>query len=406
MRRTIFAVVLTSVFILASAAAGLAADPVYKGSKTFGPMITGGITDEFAGMIREDPDIAAGKPLRIGKDVGDEDLRKLVPLADVLTGLLIERNDAITDLSPLSALAGLTYLKLDSLKGVTTLAPLGALTKMKELEIRGVQYPDLDFLAGMNDLESLAFFMMPPDANDASPLKGKVKLKKLHFYGGVKGGVKDISMLADMKDLEDLSLYMTSVEDLSPISGLTGMKRLSLYGIPATDMSPVGNLAELNYIWIYATKFDDYSPLAKLTKLEELDCGISALDTLEYVENMPKLKVIGMLREEIDDYSPLAKCPELTKVSFESMKGGPIDLSVFSEHKKLVNLFVRGSEVKNAPAVAALPKLEWLILIDTTGIEDVSVFKDLPKLKRVSLKAGQFPDEQIEALGDKAQVQK
>jgi len=405
MRRVIFAVVLTSVLILASAAVGLAADPTYKTSSTFGPMITGGITDEFVGMIREDKDIAKGKPLRIGKDVGDEDLRKLVPLADVLTGLLFERNDAITDLSPLSALTGLTYLKLDSLKGVTTLAPLGALVNMKELEIRGVQYPDLGFLSGMNDLESLVFFMMPPEANDASPLKGKVKLKKLHFYGGVKGGVKDISMLADMKDLEDLSLYMTSVEDLSPISGLTGMKRLNLYGIPATDMSPVGNLTELTYIWIYATKFKDYSPLAKLTKLEELAGGISALDTLEYVESMPNLNSVSMLREEISDYSPLSKCPELAEVNLESMKGGPIDLSVFSEHKKLVNLFVRGSEVKNAPAIAALPKLEWLILIDTTGIDDVSVFKDLPKLKRVSLKKGQFPDAQIEALGDKAQVQ-
>ncbi len=406
MKREMLAAVLVFAFLIVSASAGFAADPVYKGSKTFGPMITGGITDEFVDMIREDPDIAAGKPLRIGKDVGDEDLKKLVPLADMLTGLLIERNNEITDLSPLSALVGLTYLKLDSVREVTTLAPLGALVNMKELEIRGVQYPDLDFLTGMNDQESLAFFMMPEGITDASSLKGKVKLKKLHLYGGAKGGVEDISMLADMEDLEDLSLYMTSVEDLSPISGLTKMKRLSLYGIPAKDMSPVENLAELKYIWIYATKFEDYSPLAKLTKLEELAGGLSALDTLEYVENMPKLKEISMLREEIDDYSPLAKCPELTKVSFESMKGAPIDLSVFSEHKKLVNLFVRGSEVKNAPAVAALPKLEWLILIDTTGIEDVSVFKDLPKLKRVSVKEGQFPDEQIEALGDKAQVQK
>ena len=58
MRRAIFAVVLTSVFILASTTVGLAADPTYKTSSTFGPMITGGITDEFVGMIREDKDIA------------------------------------------------------------------------------------------------------------------------------------------------------------------------------------------------------------------------------------------------------------------------------------------------------------------------------------------------------------
>lgn len=407
MKREMLTGILTAVFLLLFVTAGFAAEPLYKGSATFGPMITGGITDEFIGMIREDPDIAKGKPLRLGKEITDDDLRKLPPLADVLTGLLIERNDTITDLSPISGLSGLTFLKLDSVKGVTTLAPLGALVKMKDLEIRAVEYPDLDFLTGMNDLESLAFFMMPEAVSDITPLKGKTGMKKLNLYGGTKGdGISDISVVAEMTELEDLSLYMTKVEDLSPIAGLTKLKRLDLYGIPATDMSPVENLIELTYIWIYATKFDDYSPLAKLTKLEEFAAGISALDTLEYLENMPKLKKIGMLREEISDYSPLSKCPELTEVKLEAMKGGPIDLSVFSEHKKLVNLFVRSSEVKNAQAVAALPKLEWLILIDTTGIEDVSVFKDLPKLKRVSLKAGQFPDEQIEALGDKAQVQK
>ncbi len=129
----------------------------------------------------------------------------------------------------------------------------------------------------------------------------------------------DISFLAELAELEDLSLYMIKADDLSPIGGLTKLKRLSLYAIPATDMSPVENLTELRYIWIYATKFEDYSPLTKLTKLEELHGGLSKLDTLEYVEFMPKLKIVRMLREDIIDVSPLAKCPDLTEVVIESI---------------------------------------------------------------------------------------
>ena len=391
---------------LAFVSAGWAAEPKYAKSSTFGPMITGGVTDEFLQMVREDPDIKKGKPLRLGKDITDDDLKKVATLADVLTGVLIERNDTITDLSPLSSLSGLTYLKLDSMKGVKTLAPIGALVKMKELEIRQVEYPDLDFLTGMNDLESLIFFMQPKQIEDITPLKGKAKLKTLRLYGGAgQEGIKDISVLAELTELEDLSLYMTKVEDLSPISGLVKMKRLDLYGIRATDMSPVENLTELRYIWIYATKFEDYSPLAKLTKLEEFRAGISQLDTLEYLENMPKLKIVSMLREDIHDFSPLAKCPDLVEVNLEGVKG-VIDLSVFAEHKKLKNLFVRNTEVKNAETIVALPRLEWLILIDTKGIPDVTIFKDLPKLNRISVKEGQFPAEQIEALGKKASVQK
>jgi len=407
MKKGIVARVLVAVLlVLAVVSTGFAADPKYSKSSTFGPMITGGVTDEFLQMVREDPDIKKGKPLRLGKDITDDDLKKVATLADVLTGVLIERNDTITDLSPLSSLSGLTYMKLDGLKGVKTLAPVGALVKMKQLEIRQVEYPDLDFLTGMNDLESLIFFMQPKQIEDISPLKGKAKLKTLRLYGGAgQDGISDISVLEELTELEDLSLYMTKVEDLSPISGLTKLKRLDLYGIPATDMSPVENLTELRYIWIYATKFEDYSPLANLTKLEEFRAGISKLDTLEYLESMPKLKIVSMLREDIQDFSPLAKCPELTEVNLEAVKG-VIDLSVFAEHKKLKNLFVRNAEVKNAEAIVALPRLEWLILIDTKGIADVSIFKDLPKLNRVSVKEGQFPAEQVEALGKKASVQK
>ena len=55
--------------------------------------------------------------------------------------------------------------------------------------------------------------------------------------------------------------------------------------------------------------------------------------------------------------------------------------------------------VKNPEAVTALPKLEWINVIDAQGVEDITIFKDLPKLKRVSIKKGQYPAEQLEVLG-------
>lgn len=402
MKGRLIPALLALLFVLAVSAAAFAADPKYAKSSTFGPKITDGVTDEFLQMVRDDPDIKKGKPLRLGGAVTDDDLKKVASLADVLTGLLMERTDQVTDLSPLSNLSGLTYLKLDSLKGIKTLAPLGALVKLKELEIRQVEYPDLDFLAGMNDLESLVFFMQPKTIEDISPLKGKAKLKRLHLYSAP---VTDISVLAELAGLEDLSLYMIKADDLSPIGGLTKLKRLSLYAIPAKDMSPVENLTELRYIWIYATKFEDYSPLEKLTKLEELHGGLSKLDTLEYVESMPKLKIVKMLREDIIDVSPLAKCPDLTEVVLESITG-PVDLAVFAGHKKLTALDVEGCKVLNPEAITALPRLERLDLQKTEGVADFSIFKDLPKLRYIYAKVGQFPDEQIAPYGKIAIIQK
>lgn len=389
-------------YFMLFAASAWAAEPKYTGSSTFGPKVTDGLTDEFVAKIREDPDIKKGKPLRLGSGIKDEDLTKLLPLADVLTGLEIESADGVTDLTPLSSLTNLTYLKVERLKGVATLAPLAPLFNMKKLHLRQVEYPDLTFLTGMNDLEELVFFMQPKTIEDITPLEGKVKLKKLNFYSAP---ITDISVLAGLEALEDLDLYMTKVEDLSPLAGLTKLKKLSLYSIPAKDMTPVGNLTGLQDIWIYATKFEDYSPLAKLVNLESLRAGLSKLDTLECVESMPKLKVVKMLREDILDFTPLAKCLNLTEIVLESVSGA-IDLAALSGLEKLTALDVEGSKVKNPEAIIALPRLQRLDLQKTEGIADFSMFKDLPKLQYIYAKVDQFPKEQIEPYGKKAIIQK
>ncbi len=380
---------------LVLAPAAMAADPKYTVSKAMGPKLEGGITDEFIEQLKEDEGLKNKKPLRLGKGISDDDLKKLAPLADIIVSMEIDSSEDITDLSPLSSLTGLTKLKINRLKNVTTMEPLAALVNMKELEIRQTEYPDIKFVSGMNELESLVFFMQPKEFSDISPLEGKTSLKTLHFYSCP---IEDISVLAGLTGLEDLSLYMTAVKDLEPIGGLTGLKKLSLYAVKAPDMTPVGNLTNLEYIWIYATKFDDYSPLAKLVNMVDFNAGLSALDTLEYLVHMPKLKFVRLLNEDIQDFTPLADCPTLETANLEGVKG-VVDLNVFKDHKKLVNLFLRSCKVKNPEAVTALPKLEWINVIDAQGVEDITIFKDLPKLKRVSIKKGQYPAEQLEVLG-------
>ncbi len=400
-RKTGILFLVMACFLLVAASAW-AAEPEYSKS-SMGPKLTDGITDEFVAMVREDEAIKKGKPLRLGRGIKDEDLAKLPPLADVLTGLEIDSGDGVTDLTPLSSLANLTYLKVERLKGVTTLAPLSTLVNMKKLHIRQMEYPDLAFLEGMNDLEELMFFMQPKNITDITPLKGKAKLKKLGLYSAP---ITDISVLAGLEALEDLDLYMTKVEDLSPIAGLKNLTKLSLYSIPAKDMTPVGNLTGLKEIWIYATKFEDYSPLAKLVNLEVLRAGLSKLDTVKYVESMPKLKEVHMLSEKIDDIAPLAKCPGLTIIVLDNVSGTTIDLATFSGLEKLEALLLQGTKVINPEGIAGLKKLKRLNLQKTEGIADVSIYKDLPSLQYIYVKADQFPKEQTDLFEKKIQISK
>ena len=168
-------------------------------------------------------------------------------------------------------------------------------------------------------------------------------------------------------------------------------------------MTPVGELSELRHIWIYATKFKDYSPLAKLTKLEELHAGISQFDRLDVVATMPNLRSLRLLRDKVTDFSPLAVSANLEEVNIETQNVG--DLGIFANKTKLKSLILRDCTVSNAGAIADLPALETLSLRDAKGVDDITVFKDLPKLRRLSVSKGAFPDQDLEVFGDKISQQ-
>lgn len=376
----------------------VSAEPKYQANSTFGPKLTGGVSDEFLEKARAEGNLGE-KPLRLSA-ITDEDLRKVTSLKDILTGVEIDNAKELTDISPLGEMSNLTYVKLERLDKVTDLSPLGNLTKLKKLHIRQVPYESFDFLKPLDNLEELVFFMQPKQPSDISALAGKKNMKILHFYSAQ---ITDISPLADSTELEDLSLYMTEAEDLSPLTAFPKLRRLSLYSVPAKDLSPVGELTELRSIWIYATKFEDYSPLAKLTKLEELHAGISHFDRMDVVRSMPNLRSVKLLRDKVTDFAPLAECKELREAVLEGMHVG--DLSIFANATKLERLDLENSTVSNPEAIAALPALSALDLQKTEGVTDISIFKDLPKLKYIYSKKGQFPEEQLAPFEKKAVVQ-
>ena len=196
------------------------AEPKYKFNSAFGSTMTEGVTDEFLAKAREEG-LLDQKPLNLEK-IGNEDLAKVVALKDVLKGLKITNSPNLTDLSPLKELTGLETLYLERLDKLTDLSPIAAVTSLKELEIRQVNYASLDFLAPLDNLEVLKFFMMPKKPSDISSVAGKPKLRIANFYGAE---ITDISPLTDSKDLEELSLYMTKVADLSLLPTFSKLKK-------------------------------------------------------------------------------------------------------------------------------------------------------------------------------------
>ena len=148
--------------------------------------------------------------------------------------------DNVTDIAPVQALTGLTYLHCSgTAPGKGELVDLSPLKTMKLRDLRFI-----------NTLVS-----------DLSPLKDM----QLTNLGANNTRVIDLSPLKDMK-LTELHLNETRVSDLSPLKDMQLIK-LACWKAPVSDLSPLKDM-KLKYLYIRQTKVTDLSLLRDMPLLE------------------------------------------------------------------------------------------------------------------------------------------
>src|SRR5688500_3079116 len=111
-----------------------------------------------------------------------------------------DKNDRVTDLTPLSGLTSLRSLIVANTQ-ITDLAPLSRLINLQTLNIRGTPVIDL------------------------APLAALISLETLNLRGTQ---IADVAPLVDLVALQTLSLWGTRVMDLTPLTALTSLKILNL----------------------------------------------------------------------------------------------------------------------------------------------------------------------------------
>jgi hypothetical protein len=164
--------------------------------------------------------------------------------------------------------------------------------------------------------------------------------------------VDNISFLADLPAVVDLSVSGTNVTDLSPISSLAGMKRLDLTACPVRNVAPIKNLTMLERLSLENTQISDIRPLTNLTNLVSL-----ALDGTQ-----------------VSDLSPLAGMSKL------------VELKLFF-----------CPNICDAKPLSGLTKLGYLDLSDT-AVESIEPLIGLKSLAFLSLSRTTVPQEESQRL--------
>lgn len=168
-------------------------------------------------------------------------------------------------------------------------------------------------LAALTDLRELT--LVGTKVVDLSPVSRMTDMKVLNLKATDGWGwdrnkethsaLADVSPLRKMTQLEYLYLRDTSVADLTPLRNMTHLRGLDLGGTLVTDLGPLEGMTELEWLDISATQVSDLSPLARMTNLRELFCGGTQVADLSPLTDLTEIRELGLSRTPVQEISAL-----------------------------------------------------------------------------------------------------
>jgi len=119
---------------------------------------------------------------------------------------------------------------------------------------------DLSVIANLTNLESLQMAGVVVD--DLSPLAKLDRLMSLTLYNGDQP--LDLTPLSGLVNLVALTLRNNRISDLTPLAGMSNLRYLDLEGNQITDVSPLAGLTGLERLYLIDNPITDFSPLAEV----------------------------------------------------------------------------------------------------------------------------------------------
>ena len=211
-------------------------------------------------------------------------------------------------------LSGLKTLIIDGC-AFTDFAPLSALTGLQTLTVRNttIEDSDLSFLAGMKELSNLT--LSGCSVSTIADMAGTTSLRELDLSNNT---VRNLSALSGMTALEKLDLSYNAVISLQDIQGLTNLRHLDLSYNSLATTAPVAALIELTYLDVSSNNLMQVhmKGLDTLTKLEHFAAAYNNLTDLSMLKNCVMLKTLDVSHNTLLNISVVGGLPLLEELDF------------------------------------------------------------------------------------------
>ncbi len=258
------------------------------------------------------------KSLQISIGEGEIDLSPLGNLAELESLHINIKEGCSPDLSFVANMSQLRELCITVGSGVD-LSPLGSLNGLQQLSM-GFWYgevDDLSFLKKLNCLETVSIIKCCA-IEDLSLFQDMPYLRELYV---TYVDDCDLNYLADLKNLESLSIIGQNIRNPEGLSNMTHLESLSLYDNSPDargnterepfDLQALENLKKLEFLNLNSINIEDISPLAELKKLHQINLTCINIEDISPLAELKKLRRINLVVTNVRDISPLMSLDNL-----------------------------------------------------------------------------------------------
>ncbi|OPA08883.1 internalin [Bacillus cereus] len=231
-----------------------------------------------------------------------------------------------------------------------------------------------------------------------------LKVKSLIVVEAKSKGIKDVSGLEYMTNLENLTLEEVKLKNIKFISNLRQLKSLSITYGELEDIGPLAKLEHIEFLTLRNNKISDLSPLSQMKKIKMLDLNSNYIKDIKPLFTVKSLRTLTVANNQISNDN-LAGIEQLKNVKNLSLSNnGLTNIEHITSMKKLVELDLAKNELENIEPLSRLSTVQSLNL-EENYISDITPLSHLTDLYDLKLGSNEIRDVRpVQELGKRIYI--
>ncbi|PES67539.1 internalin [Bacillus cereus] len=231
-----------------------------------------------------------------------------------------------------------------------------------------------------------------------------LKVKSLIVVEAKSKGIKDVSGLEYMTNLENLTLEEVKLDNMQFISKLRQLKSVNITYSELQNIEPLAELENIENLSLRNNKISDVSPLSQMKKIKILDLNSNDIKDITPLFTVTSLRTLTLANNQISNAN-LAGIEQLKNVKNLSLSNnGLTNIEHITSMKKLVELDLSKNELKNIEPLLRLSTVQSINL-EENYISDITPLSQLTGLYDLKLGSNEIRDVRpVQELGKRMYI--